>query len=228
VHGETGRPRITLKIAQSLDGRIATATGHSRWVTGTKSRTAGHALRAEHDAILVGIGTVLADDPELTVRLVQGRHPTRVVLDTTLRLPLDAAVVRDRSALTVAITTPRAPRERIRTLEAAGVRVETVNAVGGHVDLSLALRVLRGLGIESLLVEGGAAVATDALRRRLVDRIAVFIAPKVIGRGLDAVGDLGTLTMDEAIVFTDSAVELLDGDIFFRGVPVWPDTRGGP
>jgi diaminohydroxyphosphoribosylaminopyrimidine deaminase / 5-amino-6-(5-phosphoribosylamino)uracil reductase len=213
---------VTLKIAQTLDGRIATANGHSRWVSGPASREVAHSMRAAHDAILVGIGTVLVDDPELTVRLAVGPNPVRVVVDSTLRVPPNAAVFARDGTSVIVVTIASTKGDRANAIRRTGADLLTVPEWRGRVDLAIALHELRDRGVQSVLVEGGAQIATEVIRRRLCDELVVFIAPKVVGSGIDAVGDLGTVDMTEAVQFTSSTVEVLDGDVVFRGKPLWP------
>jgi diaminohydroxyphosphoribosylaminopyrimidine deaminase/5-amino-6-(5-phosphoribosylamino)uracil reductase len=198
----TGLPYVTLKFAQTLDGRIATASGHSRWISSPPSLRFAHRLRAVHDAILVGAGTVLADNPALTCRLVRGRDPLRIVVDSGLRLPPDATIFSDGKR-TVAVVTRRAPVESRRLLEKKGVEVlEIGEDPAGHVDLRELLTVLGKRKISSVLVEGGAAVATAFLKENLVDRLLIVLAPKITGVGVNAVGDLGIRRMDDALGFS--------------------------
>jgi riboflavin-specific deaminase-like protein len=213
---------VTLKIAQTLDGRIATSTGHSRWVSGAASRTFAHELRAAHDAILVGIGTILTDDPQLTVRLASGKNPSRVIVDSSLRLPPDAAVLAQDGARVIVVTLAPVQDERGERVRRAGAEIVTVPRWGGRVDLAATLKELAIRGIRSVLIEGGAQIATEVIRRRLIDDVVVFIAPKIIGSGINAIGDLGTVEMSEAVQFAPSIVESLDSDLVFRGKPVWP------
>jgi GTP cyclohydrolase II len=213
VAGHTRRPYVVLKYAQTLDGRIATRTGDSKWISGQAERRASHALRAACDAVLVGVGTVIADDPRLTVRLVAGSSPIRVVLDSTLRLPSDANVL-DAEASTVLATTDRSSTERRRELQARGVAVRVVAAEPPWgVSLAGTLELLRAAGVRSLLVEGGAAVITSFLRARLVDRVVVGIAPTILGAGTEAVGDLGIAQVSEGLRLTRRSVHALDGDV---------------
>jgi diaminohydroxyphosphoribosylaminopyrimidine deaminase/5-amino-6-(5-phosphoribosylamino)uracil reductase len=178
---KTGRPLVTLKLAASLDGRIATASGESRWITGAAARERAHALRASHDAILAGTGTVLADDPELTCRLpgLGGRSPLRIVLDRYLRVPATAKVFAPPCwVLTLARDAPE--------LRARGVEVVSVPD-----DLSAMLQVLGGRGLTRILVEGGGRLAASLLSAGLVDRLVWMRAPMVIGGdGVPAVADL--------------------------------------
>ncbi|MDI3341444.1 MAG: RibD family protein [Sphaerobacter sp.] len=208
------RPWVTVAYAQTLDGRIATRGGDSRWVSCPDSLTFAHCLRATHDAVLVGIGTVLADDPRLTTRLVAGPSPTRVILDSQLRLPLDAAVLREGAARTIVVTTAAAPAERMHCLRALGARVLTAEGhPAGGVDLPDALRRLRGLGIRTLLVEGGARTITATLRAGVADRLAVCIAPKILGAGIEAVGDLGIDRLADALPLRTRRVLLVGADL---------------
>jgi len=180
------RPLVTLTYAQSLDGSIAAVPGRPLALSGPESTTFTHQLRAAHDAILVGIGTVLADNPRLTVRLASGPDPQPVVLDSHLRFPLDANLLRHPRPPWIA-TTARAAPERQAALEAAGARVIRFPADDcGRVHLSALLDALADAGIKTLMVEGGSAVVTSFLSARLVDRVALTLAPRLVG-GLRAV-----------------------------------------
>lgn len=180
----TGRPLVTLKLASTLDGRIATHGGESRWITGDAARRAAHALRARHDAVLVGVGTVLADDPDLTCRL-PGCRPTpivRVVADSHLRTSLTARLVATaRETPTWLVLRTDADTDRRAAFVDAGVHLLAVAAAPSGVDLSAGLRALGDRGITRLLVEGGAQIAAALLRDSLVDRIAWFHAPGIMG-----------------------------------------------
>ena len=169
------RPVVTLGYAQTLDGRLATSTGSSRWISAHESLRFSHELRAEHDAIMVGAGTVCTDDPRLTVRLAAGRNPLRVVVDSTLRTPLTAAVLTEGAAPgTVFAVTDRvsaAKRDKVRALGATVLCLPT--DAGGRVGLIALLAALHKMGIGSVLVEGGAQMITALLQVRLVDRLVV-------------------------------------------------------
>lgn len=212
VRPRADRPYVALKYAQTLDGRIATADGDSKWISGEEERGVSHALRAACDAVLVGVGTVLRDDPRLTVRLAPGTSPLRVVLDSALRTPSHAQVLGADPA-TVLLTTDRAaPGDRARVRETgAGVRV--LPAGPGGVDLVAGLRWLREYGVRSLLVEGGARVITSLLRAGLVDRVVVGTAPKIIGAGKEAVGPLGISRVADGIALRNRSVHLTADDI---------------
>jgi len=215
-----GRPLVTVHYAQTLDGRIASRTGDSRWVSGEGSLRLAHELRAAHDAVLVGIGTVLADDPKLTVRLAPGDSPVRVVVDSQLRIPLDAKVLDGSVARTIVATTPLASEERAAAIRARGAEVLRVKAdADGHVELSDLLSRLRDDSIRSVLVEGGRGIITAALRDHLVDRLTVCIAPKVIGEGIAAVGDLHIDRLCDAMTFERAGFIASGGDVVFYGEP---------
>src|SRR5438093_2276878 len=215
-----GRPLVTVHYAQTIDGRIASRTGDSRYVSGDGSLRLAHELRAAHDAVLVGIGTVLADDPQLTVRLVTGRSPVRVVVDSRLRVPLDANVLTTKDARTIVATTSVASEERAAGIRAQGAEVLRLKAdADGHVDLKDLLARLRDEGIRSLLVEGGRGIITAVLREHLVDRLTVCIAPKVIGEGIAAVGDLHIDKLCDAMTFERSGFTASGGDVIFYGEP---------
>ncbi|MDD4859036.1 MAG: bifunctional diaminohydroxyphosphoribosylaminopyrimidine deaminase/5-amino-6-(5-phosphoribosylamino)uracil reductase RibD [Dehalococcoidales bacterium] len=200
---DKGMPLVTVKLAQTIDGRIATATGDSKWISSDESRRLAHKLRATHDAVMVGMGTVLADDPELTVRLVKGRNPARIILDSQLRIPLTAKVIAGREAPMIVATTIKADNKKATCLRDAGVEVLTVSEDGqGRVDMMQLLKVLGQRGISSLLVEGGAETVTTLLRLNLVDRLVVFIAPRIMGKGIDAVGDLGVKEVSKTLNLT--------------------------
>ena len=217
VSPSASRPYVVLKYAQTLDGRIATGTGDSKWISGDRERRASHALRAACDAVMVGIRTVLADDPQLTVRMVPGASPVRVVLDSTLRIPSDAQILGD-AASTLVVTTERSNADRRRELRERGVGVRVVepDPLQG-VDLSAALSLLRATGVRSLLVEGGAAVITSFLRARLADRVVVAIAPKIIGSGTEAVGDLRIARVSDGLRLTDRTVHAFGDDVVVAG-----------
>ena len=214
----TARPSITIKIAQTLDGRIATRTGQSQWITCEPARALAHELRATHDAVLVGIGTVLYDNPRLTVRLVDGPDPLRVVVDTRLRIPLDRHLLTEHPERTICATAEDAPPERVEAIRALGARVMFGRRSGDGLDLADLLGCLHGLGIRSLMVEGGAGITTSLLRTGLVDRLVVCIAPKVLGTGLDAVGDLGIRDLGNALTFRATTIRQLGPDILFDGI----------
>ena len=203
------RPRVTLKLATSLDGRIATASGESKWITGESARLEGHRLRAAHDAILVGVGTVLADDPELTARL-PGRpvdQPLRVVLDSRLRTPATARVAQG-DALILTAAEPSI---------VGAARVERVDAPDGRPSPEASLRAIRRAGGRSVLIEGGGQVAASFLRAGLVDRIEWFRAPILLGgEGRPCVAALALARLADAPRFRRLAAEPCGDDLWER------------
>jgi len=172
-------PFVILKLAVSLDGRIATSTGDSRWVTGSVSRRYVHQLRNRVDAVLVGAGTVLADDPKLTCRLPRGRDPWRIVLDGRLSIPLKAHLLHQRNPeKTIVVTGPRAPIKKVEAIRRYGARVWNLPLREGRIPFTALLKRLGKMGLNSVMIEGGAATASWALRERVVDRVFFFYAPK--------------------------------------------------
>lgn len=213
-------PAVTVHYAQTLDGRIATRTGDSRWVSGDGSLRLAHELRAAHDAVLVGIGTVLKDDPRLTVRLAEGGSPVRVVVDSSLRVPLGSNVLRDRAVRTIVATTDAASPERALAVRAAhGEILHVGRDEDGCVDLGLLLRQLRHIGIASVLVEGGRGIITSVLRDGLADRLIVCVAPKVVGAGIEAVGELGIERLRDAIPLRNARFMPCGEDVIFDAEP---------
>ena len=184
-----------------------------------------HQLRAEHDAVAVGAGTACKDDPRLTVRLVTGEDPLRVVVDSSLRTPLSAAVFVDGAAKgTILAVTERAPDERCEEAISLGATVLRLPAdTAGRVDLHALLAELHSLGVRSVMVEGGAALITSFLSERLVDRLAVCIAPKILGRGIEAVGDLGIGDLTDSLTLTDISITHYGVDLVLDSRVEYPD-----
>jgi 3,4-dihydroxy 2-butanone 4-phosphate synthase/GTP cyclohydrolase II len=228
VDSPVDRPYVVLKYAQTLDGRIATASGDSKWISGTQERRVSHALRAACDAVMVGAGTVLADDPLLTVRMVPGASPIRVVLDSTLRIPPDAQVF-GPDAATIVLTSGRSNPDRRAALHLRGVKVEVVSEAPDGIDLAAGLARLRSLGIRCLLVEGGSRIITSALRDKLADRVVVAVAPLLLGKGTDALGDLGASLVQDGLRLLNQTVHQLGPDLLVAGDLDWArGEAGGP
>lgn len=186
-----GLPWVTLKVAQTLDGKVATASGASRWITGEKARRHGHRMRDRHDVILVGAGTVGADDPELTCRLPRGKSPLRVVVDTRLDTRPDARVLTDTARVpTMLAAVQGADPKRRQALETAGARVVELPENQGRVDLAALLTRLAADGHHRVLCEGGPTLSSALLAAGLVNRVAFFVAPRIMG-GADALGSVG-------------------------------------
>ena len=215
---KSGRPHVTLKLATSLDGRIATASGNSKWITGPEARARGHLMRARSDAILVGIGTVLADDPLLDCRLpgLEARSPARIVLDSTLRLPAGCRLLATAARLrTIILTTDAANPGTVAALEAKGCEVRLIGSdEDGRVDLVAAFAMLGDLGFGRVLVEGGGSVAAGLIKGGLVDEIDWFRAPLVLGGdGLPGVAQLGLERVAQAPRMIRISVETIGHDI---------------
>ena len=208
---------VTLKLATSLDGRIATASGESRWITGEAARQAVHRLRTQHDAVVIGVETALADDPELTIRLegYAGPQPARVVFDSHQRLQLHSKLVRTAREIPTVVVSVDPPGAE---LAAAGVRVLQVQDVGdGRPELKAAVRALAGIGLERLFVEGGGQVAASFLRCGLVDRLEWFRAPAILGgEGRPCIGALGVRSLADAVRLRRTALEALGEDLWER------------
>lgn len=205
----SGRPTVTLKLATSLDGRIALASGESKWITGEAAREQGHRLRARHDAILVGVGTVLADDPALTVRLPNhtGPQPLRVVLDSRLRTPSTAHVAQGNSLIiSTAETRPIGQAEIVEVVD-----------VEGRANLHATLDILHARGVRSVLIEGGGEVAASFLRENLIDRLEWFRAPILLGsEGRACVAALSLAKLADAPKFRRISAEVVGDDLWER------------
>jgi len=197
---ETGRPFVTIKYAQTLDGRIATATGESQWISSEASLKFNHQLRAAHDVILVGAGTVIKDNPELTVRLVRGRNPLRVIVDSELNISRQAKIFQNISSTPTLIATIKTAADpQFKRFAGLGAEMITVGAdKNGNVDLKKLFKMLAERNISSILIEGGAQVITSVLKNNLANRLVTIIAPKIIGRGIEAVGDLNIRKLEAA------------------------------
>ena len=230
-HIVTGIPFVTAKFAMSLDGKIATHTGDSRWITVEPARARAHAIRAASDAVMIGVNTLIRDEPRLTARDGQGhplpRQPLRIVVDTTARTPTAAGILREPGRTLVAVSQPY--QDRGGSLEAAGARVlEVPREEGGRVDLGALLDLLGQMGIVSLLAEGGSTLLGSLFDRGLVDKVTAFIAPAIIGgvSAPPAVGGSGARTMADVLRLEQVTVEHLGNDLLVTGYP--PIRSGTP
>jgi diaminohydroxyphosphoribosylaminopyrimidine deaminase/5-amino-6-(5-phosphoribosylamino)uracil reductase len=220
THMGTGRPFVTAKFAASLDGRIATRTGESRWISSPQSREMAHRLRHRHDAVLVGVATVLHDDPALTVRLDGNpRQPLRVVVDSHLRTPTSARLFQPGGGPVLLATTAAAPAQRAAALGAAGAEVLELPDSAGRVDLAALLRTLGERRVLSVLAEGGAEVLGSLRDAGLIDSVVAVLAPRLIGGGgaPAAIAGEGASSLADAIDLVDVEVEHVGGDLIVTG-----------
>ncbi len=218
---KTRTPFVTVKIASTLDGRVAAADGSSKWVTGLASRRDAHRMRAWSNAVVAGIGTVLADDPALTCRLrgYTGPQPLRIVVDSAARTPLTATVL-DEAAPTLVVTTAKASDESVQAIRARGAEVVRVPALEGRVDLAALLQELGSREITDALVEGGPTLIGDLVERRLVDRYVFYIAPKLLGQvGLSAIAGLVAPNIADARELTITSVRRTGADVKIEARP---------
>ena len=217
----TGRPLVTAKFAMSLDGKIATRTGDSKWITGEESRRYVHELRARSDAIMAGIGTVIADDPQLTARRPDGtplpRQPLRVVVDSSGRIPLESTLLRQPGETLIAAS--GGSEEKLAHLEEAGAKILTLSALDGRVDLLVLLTELGDRGVTSVFVEGGATLLGSLFDAGLVDRVVAFVAPVIIGgdSALSPVGGVGVERMADALRLKDIQIQTFGEDVAVTG-----------
>jgi len=219
--GKARRPSVTLSYAQSLDGSIGTASRKPLSLSGPESLAAAHHLRAAHDAVLVGIGTVISDNPQLTVRHATGEHPQPVILDSHLRIPREASLWKHPKPPLIACLAT-ANRERRRELEAAGGRVIALPASpDGRVSLPAMLDRLSQLGIGTLMVEGGAQVVTSFVREKLADALAITVAPALVG-GLQAIESLGLEKREGLPTLNNPDWGAFGSDLMVWGEIGWP------
>jgi diaminohydroxyphosphoribosylaminopyrimidine deaminase/5-amino-6-(5-phosphoribosylamino)uracil reductase len=223
---KTGRPYVILKAGMTLDGKVATAKGESRWITGPQARRDAHRLRGQVDAVVVGVGTVIHDDPALTARLsdrplkLATRQPLRIVLDSRLRTSPSAAVcaMQDR-AKTLIVTTKRAPQSRRRPFEQAGVEVMSLPMKDGQVSLPALMTMLGKRGLTSVLIEGGSTVNASALQEKLVNHVVLYLAPILMG-GQDAkavIGGRSPKRLAEALPLRHATVRRIGKDVVLEG-----------
>lgn len=217
---EHKKPFVVLKAAMTLDGKIATATGQSKWITNETSRAYGYKLRDIYDGIMVGINTVIEDNPMLTARVDGGKNPIRIVVDSSLKIDINANVVQDKSTKTIVATTDKADKDKILKLQAQDVDVIVVDKdENDKVDIEKLLDILGQQNICSILVEGGATLSGSFVAKKLVDKVYFFIAPKIVG-GKEAktpVAGTGILNLQEALALKDIQIEKLEEDILIIG-----------
>ncbi len=215
----TGLPFVILKIAQTLDGKIATELGDSRWITQKDSRGFVHSLRSWVDAVLVGANTVKRDDPELTIHNARGDNPIRIILDSAGKISHSSKIIKEnKNGKTVIATTNQKTKEKFKEkVEIWKVKKRK----DGQADLPQLLKKAGENQITSLLVEGGRGVFTSFLKERLVDKIYYFLSPKILGKGLTSFGDLGIKEISESITLRDCEIKRFKNDLLIIGYPVW-------
>ena len=222
-HITTGLPFVTMKLASTLNGKSALANGESKWITSEASRARVHAMRAEHDAVLIGTRTALQDDPALTVRLATGRQPLRLVLDARLDLPPTLKLFTDEHhSRTIIITTPQALMSKDQTFTSMGIELLAIEGSGERIDLAQMLRRLGERNIASILVEAGPTLASSIVKDDLLDELAIFYAPMLFGSNArSSVGPLDELSIADAPRLSLKNVERVEGseDVLIRMVP---------
>ncbi len=216
----TKEPFVVMKNAMSLDGKIATVTGESQWISGEKARKQVHCLRHELSGIMVGVETVIKDDPQLTARIPNSNNPIRIVVDSQLRIPIASTILTDQDkAKTIIATTKRADREKLATLKQMGIEVIMTKEKSGRVNLRELMRTLGAMGIDSILLEGGATLNFSALEENIVDKIQTYIAPKIIGgkNAKTAVEGAGILSLKNAFQINRLTAVMVGEDLFLEG-----------
>jgi diaminohydroxyphosphoribosylaminopyrimidine deaminase/5-amino-6-(5-phosphoribosylamino)uracil reductase len=216
---KSGIPYVTVKYAQTLDGRIATKTGDSQWISSEASRKYVHVLRSTSDCVMVGAGTVTADNPQLTVRHVKGKNPLRIIVDSKLRIPIKSSVlIDDNPHQTIIAATSNAPSRKKTAIKKLGVEVLVVKKdKDGKVSLVDLLKELGKREIMSVLVEGGSEMITSLLKANLVDKMIIPISPGILGKGLEAIGDLNINKIRNAIKFSSFKTMKKGEDLIFEG-----------
>lgn len=217
----TNLPFVSMKVAMSLDGKIATRTGDSKWISGEKSRRYTQELRDRYDAVMVGIGTVLKDNPRLTCRINGGHNPVRIIVDSKLRIPLDCNVLKRAEGMVIIGCGKHDNAKKLQALEKLGAKVFSCPRKDGEVDLRKFMRKVSETGINSVLLEGGSALDGTMLDEKLIDKFYVFVAPKIIG-GKDAktpIGGLGVELMKDAVILDRLSITQMGVDWLFEGYP---------
>ena len=209
---KTKKPFVIIKVAMSADGRIATKSGDSKYITSREARTLVHKLRTEVDAVMVGLNTVLRDDPELTPRLCKGKDPLKIVVDSALKMPKKCNLMKNPSQLIIA-TTNKAAKNEIQKMQDKGVKVLVTNSSKGMVDIVDLMKQLGRHEITSVMIEGGSELNSSAIKAGVADKILIFTAPKLIGNGHGAIGNLGVSKIDKAINLKDPTCSRVGKDM---------------
>jgi len=213
---KTKKPFVIVKVAMSLDGKIATKTGDSKYITSKEARAYVHKLRGEVDAVMVGLNTVLRDNPKLTPRLTKGKDPIKIVVDSKLKIPKSCNLFKEPSKLIIA-TTNKASHNEIKKFEQKGVNVIIAKSKNGMVNLQDLMIQLGKREISSVMIEGGSELNSSAIRDGVVDKILIFAAPKIIGNGLGAIGNLGITKINKAIKLKNSITRKIGKDLLIEG-----------
>lgn len=220
THRTKQRPLIILKLAQTLDGRIAARGGDARWISGEESRRHAHRWRARVDAVAVGANTLIADDPLLNVRHVKGRDPRPIAIDSRLRAEAKSQLFSRPGAILA--TGRNAPTDKLRSVEAKGAEVWTCTEKEGHVDLRDFAKRAAGANITSLIVEGGGELAAAFLRERLVDQVHIYIAPRILGTGIAAIADLHSESIKDSLQLNEIHTRRLGADLLYTAEVEYP------
>lgn len=215
----TKKPFVVLKTAMSLDGKIATTTGESKWISSEKSRLQVHNLRNKLSGIMVGVNTVIKDNPELTCRIENGSNPIRIIVDSTLRIPMNSKVLQNKDNKTIIATTKRANIKNMQELLKKNINVLIIDEKNGQVDLSALIKKLGELNIDSILLEGGSTLNYSALEESIVDKVMIYISPKIIGgeSSKTPVGGIGIDKLNDAFKLKDITTNIVDEDILVEG-----------
>ena len=215
----TGLPFVILKWASTLDGKIATVDGDSKWISNDQSRKFAHKLRSQVDAVLVGVDTMIKDDPELNTRLVKGKNPVKIILDTKGRMSLNSKIVSNAKSERTILATVCADKERFKNSNLGVWKLKENQK--GQVDLLALLKKAGENKITSILVEGGQKVLTSFMQDKLVDKVYCFMAPKIIGKGLDAVAELGIRKISDSVHLKNVEIKKIEDNVLISGYPVW-------
>jgi len=213
---KTKKPFVILKLAMSLDGKIATSTGDSKYITSRAARKYVHQLRNDIDAVMVGINTIARDNPLLDSRLVKGKNPVKIIVDSTLKISENSKVLKDSSKVIIA-TTSKAPKHKIDKLQNKGARILVLKPKKGLVDLKELMKELGKSEIASVMIEGGAELSGNAIKEGIVDRLLIFTAPKIIGNGLGPIKNLGITKVNKAINLKNISTKKIGNDLLVEG-----------
>jgi len=214
---KTKKPFVVVKAATSLDGKIATKTGDSKYISGKESLKFVHGLRVEYDAVMVGSNTVKKDNPKLTVRKVKGRNPLKIIIDSKLKTSIKSNLVKNEPEKLIIATSDKVPNKKIKQFQQKGVHILKIKTKKGHIELKELMKELGKREISSILLEGGSGLIASALKQKVVDKVLFCISPKFIGSGLGAVGDLGITDVDKSIKIKRMSYQKIGKDIWIEG-----------